>query len=105
MKCVDFEALHIEVHGSVMNLNFWMMVERYPNFKEEVGGLNRGCEISSLLDKNMAWACRPSILKKIIIMIINKIKNIEMHVHTSNLNTGARHLAPCIHGKIVGLPF
>jgi hypothetical protein len=25
-----------------------MMVERYPNLKEEVGGLNHGCEISSL---------------------------------------------------------
>jgi len=25
-----------------------MMVERYPNLKEEVGGSNPGCEISSL---------------------------------------------------------
>jgi hypothetical protein len=28
-----------------------MMVERYPNLKEEVGGSILGCEISSLLDK------------------------------------------------------
>jgi hypothetical protein len=27
-----------------MTLNYWMMVERYPNQKEEVGGLNPGCE-------------------------------------------------------------
>jgi hypothetical protein len=28
-----------------------MMVERYPNLKEEVGGSILGCEISSLLDR------------------------------------------------------
>ena len=30
-----------------------MMVKRYPNLKEEVGGLNPGCEISSLHDRNL----------------------------------------------------
>ena len=30
-------------------LNYWMMVERYPNLKEEVGSSIPGCEISSLL--------------------------------------------------------
>ncbi len=35
---------------SKTTLNYWMMVERYPNLKEEVGGLILGCEISSLLD-------------------------------------------------------
>jgi hypothetical protein len=34
-----------------MTLNYWMIVERYPNLKEEVGGSIPGCEISSLLDK------------------------------------------------------
>jgi hypothetical protein len=34
-----------------MTLNYRMMVERYPNFKDEVGGSIPGCEISSLLDK------------------------------------------------------
>jgi hypothetical protein len=34
-----------------MTLNYWMMMERYPNLKEEVGGLTPNCEISSLLDK------------------------------------------------------
>ena len=56
---------------SKMALNYWMMVERYPNLKEEVGGSFPGSEISSLLDRQLAtWsiascalvlACRPSI--------------------------------------------
>jgi hypothetical protein len=54
-----------------MTLNYRMMVERYPNLKEEVGGSNPNCEISSLLDRKLAgWsiascalamACRPSV--------------------------------------------
>ena len=36
---------------SEMILTDWMVVEIYPNLKEEVGGLIHGCEISSLLDK------------------------------------------------------
>ena len=47
-----------------MTLNYWMMEERYPNLKEEVGGLIPGCEISSLLDKNLALACQPSVPKR-----------------------------------------
>ena len=52
-----------------------MMLERYPNLKEEVGGSIPGCGISSLLDKILArWspasralvlACRPSISKNL----------------------------------------
>ena len=47
-----------------------MMVERYPNLKEEVGGSILDCEISRLLDKKLtrwstascalALTCRPS---------------------------------------------
>ena len=38
-------------------LNYWMLVERYPNLKEEVGGSIPGCEISSLLDKKLVrWS-------------------------------------------------
>ena len=33
-----------------MILNYRMMVEGYPNLKEEVGSLIPGCEISSLLE-------------------------------------------------------
>ena len=36
---------------SEMALNYWMMVERCPNLKEEVSDSIPGCEISSLLDK------------------------------------------------------
>ena len=36
------------------NLNYRMMVERYSNIKEEVGGSIVGCEISSLLDEKLA---------------------------------------------------
>ena len=38
---------------SEMTLNYRVMVEGYPNLKEEVGGLNPSCEISSLLDGHL----------------------------------------------------
>jgi hypothetical protein len=51
-----------------------MMMERYPNIKEEVGGSISRCEISSLLDgKLVRWptasyalalACRPSVSRR-----------------------------------------
>jgi hypothetical protein len=52
-----------------------MMVERYPNLKEEVGDLIPDCEISSLLDKKklarrsiasyaLTLAYRPLVSKK-----------------------------------------
>ena len=40
-----------------MTLNYRVMVEGYPNLKEEVGGSNPGYEISSLLDGKLArWS-------------------------------------------------
>ena len=57
-----------------MTLNYWVMVEGYPNLKEEVGGSDPGCEISSLLDGKtcqvvncllcLVLACWPSVSKK-----------------------------------------
>ena len=47
-----------------MTLNYWMMVERYLDVKEEVGDSIPGCEISSLLDKILALACRPFVSPK-----------------------------------------
>ena len=51
-----------------------MMVEKYLNLKEEVGGSIPGCEILSLLDQKLArlstascalaLACEPSVFKK-----------------------------------------
>jgi len=56
--CLMFFGAHIHILliikvmilWSEMTLNCWMMMERYPNLKEEVGGLILSCEISSLLD-------------------------------------------------------
>ena len=55
------------------DLNYSMMMGRYPKLKEEVGGLNTGCEISSLPNGKLAkWpttsctlalACQPSVSK------------------------------------------
>jgi hypothetical protein len=40
-----------------MILNYQMMVQRYPNLKKEIDGLNPGCEISSLPDEKLAkWS-------------------------------------------------
>jgi hypothetical protein len=57
-----------------MTLNYRMMVERYPNLKEEIGGSIPSYEISSLLDiKLVTWsadlcalalACRRSVSPK-----------------------------------------
>ena len=48
------ECPKLELNWSEMTLSYQMMVERYPNLKEEVGGSNPGCEISSLLDGKLA---------------------------------------------------
>jgi hypothetical protein len=46
-----------------MVLNYWMMVERYPNLKEEVGSSILGWEISILLDgKLVRWSTISSAL-------------------------------------------
>jgi hypothetical protein len=55
-------------------LIYQMMVERYPNIKEEFGSSIPGCEISSILDGKLAmWstascalmlACWPFVSKK-----------------------------------------
>ena len=60
--------------GPETTLNYWMMVERYPNLKEKVGNSLPSCEISSLLARklvrwstascDLALVCRPSISKK-----------------------------------------
>ena len=47
---------------SESTLNDWMMVEKYPNLKEEVGGWVPGYEISSLLDKILSGGQLPHVL-------------------------------------------
>jgi hypothetical protein len=71
--CIDLSS-RCTLSWSKTTLNYKMMVERYPNLKEEVGGSIPGCEISSLSDGKLArWstascalalACQPSITKK-----------------------------------------
>ena len=49
--------LKVKDKWSEMTLNYWVMVEGYPNLKEEVRGSNPGYEISSLLDGKLAkWS-------------------------------------------------
>ena len=61
--------------SNLVTLNYWMMVERYPNLKKEVGGTIPDCEIFSLLDKKklarwsttscaLVLACRSSVSNK-----------------------------------------
>ena len=47
---------------SELTLNYWMMVERYPNLKEEIGGAILDCKISSLLDINLLGGQLPRVL-------------------------------------------
>ena len=56
-------------------LNYRVMVEGYPNLKEEVGGLNPGCEISSLLDGKLArWWTASCALALAYQPFVSKIK-------------------------------
>ena len=49
--------------GLVRDNHYWMMMmERYSNLKEEVGGLIPGCEISPLLDINLWGGQLPHVL-------------------------------------------
>ena len=52
-------------------MNYRVMVERYPNLKEEVGSSVPNCEISSLLGERLArascalmLACQPPVSEK-----------------------------------------
>ena len=50
------------VPWSKTTLHYWMMAERYPSLKEEVGGSIPGCEITSLLDRNLSGGQPPHVL-------------------------------------------
>ena len=72
-----------------MTLNYWMMVERYPNLKDEVGGSIPGCEISSLLDKKTCQVVNCLLCFGVgmsTIYLTNKIK----HTHTQKKMTLSR---------------
>ena len=58
---------------------YWMMVERYPNLKEEVGGSIPGYEISSPLDINLPLfnylMCFDVVMSAFCLINNNKFKN------------------------------
>lgn len=64
-----------------MILNYWMMVERYPNFEEEVGGSIPGCEMSSLLDKNLQGGQLPYVLWHWPIGPLSRQKNKRININ------------------------
>ena len=56
-------ALAKASNSSETTLNYWMMVERFPNLKEDVGGSMPGSEISSLLHRKLArWSTASCVL-------------------------------------------
>ena len=59
-KHIIYRELHC--FWSKTTLNYRIMVERYPNLQDEVGGSLLGCEISSLLDKNLSGGQLPPVL-------------------------------------------
>jgi hypothetical protein len=62
---------------SKMTLNYRMMVERYPNLKEGVGGSIPGCEISSLLDRKISrWSIASYALALAYQLSVLKIENL-----------------------------
>ena len=76
---------------SEMTLNYRMMVERYPNLKEKIGGPNPG--LWNLLS---TWRKTYQVINCFLCFNAGlpaccqnkkKTKNMEMHMRTSNLNT------------------
>ena len=61
-KTTYYDDITCHWKWSKTTLNYWMMVERSPNLKEEVGGSIPGCEYSSLLDKFLPSGRLPLVL-------------------------------------------
>ena len=55
-------------------VNYWIMVERYPAFIEEVGGSIPGSEISSLLDKILQGGELPPVLWRWHVSLLSQKK-------------------------------
>ena len=61
---------------SKMTSNYWVMVEKYPNLKEEAGSSIPDCEISSLPDKNVTCGqLHPMIWRWHVINLSKNNKN------------------------------
>ena len=63
-----------------MTLNYWMMAERYPNLKEKVGRSNPGCEISSLLDRNLLGGQLPPVLWRWHVCLLSQKTNQKLKI-------------------------
>ena len=75
---VVLHLLTIDHVWSETTLNYGMMVEKYPNLKEEVAGSNLGCEISSLPNGVFArWSTASCALALTCLPYVSEIKNIE----------------------------
>jgi hypothetical protein len=71
-----------------MTLNYWMMVERYPNLKEEVGDSIPACEISSLLDKKLVrWSTAFCALALVSRTFVSKRKKKIRHDSSKLITT------------------
>ena len=76
-----------------------MMMERYPNLNEEVGGAIPGCEISSLLDRNLPCSQLPPMLGHWHVELLSlkrkrkkkKTVGTKQHVHSFLGGKGFRH--------------
>jgi hypothetical protein len=67
-----------------MTLNYWMMVERYPNLKEEVGSLKPDYEIFSLRGKLTGWSYASYVLALACWFFFSKKKKekrIALYIH------------------------
>jgi hypothetical protein len=71
----QFKVFKVPRLRSKMTLNYWMMMERYPNLKKVVGNLIPDCEISSLIDKkNLSCGQMSPMLWRWPVGLLSKIK-------------------------------
>ena len=99
---IDTLGSHVELHANrytkawfETTLNYWMMVERYPNLKEEDDGSVPGCEISSLLDRKLAMWSTFLCFGAGLSMSQKRIKtHTNIHTHTHKSMKGGRKIVP-----------
>ena len=76
-----------------MTLNYRVMVEGYPNLKEEVGGSNPGYEISSLLDGKLARWSTASCAWRWTVGLLSQKKEKKGRPHDLPKPANGRHLS------------
>ena len=107
----SIESSKIDWLLSETTLKYWMMVERYPNLKEEVGGSIPGCEISSLLNRKLAmWStasCASQQNKNwlVIFLVIRQTQPIRMSLAAGSPHSLRKVYNKYITGVVDGLTF